>query len=56
MIASARMEIEILENEYGDGAYDSELEYVKAIYDETNILGFQDEFISHLESVMYMKL
>ena len=53
--ASSRLEIEILENEYGDGAYDSEIEYVKDIFDEDNILGFQDEYIRLLEDIIDLR-
>ena len=50
--ASARLELELLENEYGDGGFDAELEYVKEIYDEDNITAFHDSYVSILESLV----
>ncbi|WP_026527872.1 non-ribosomal peptide synthetase [Butyrivibrio sp. VCD2006] len=50
--ASARLELELLENEYGDGGFDAELEYVKEIYDEDNILKFHDTYVKMLETLV----
>ncbi|WP_026497375.1 non-ribosomal peptide synthetase [Butyrivibrio sp. WCD2001] len=50
--ASARLELELLENEYGDGGFDAELEYVEEIFDKENILTFHDLYVKILESMV----
>lgn len=50
--ASARLELELLENEYGDGGFDAELEYVKEIFDEDNIYRFHDTYVRMLEKLI----
>lgn len=54
--ASARLELELLENEYGDGGFDSELEYAKEIFDEENILSFHDLYVQTLENMIKRKI
>ncbi len=54
--AGARLELELLENEYGDGGYDSEMEYMKNLYDEDNIHSFHDLYIKVLESIINIKV
>ena len=50
--AGARLELELLENEYGDGGFDSELEYAEGLFDREKIIAFHDLYILIMETLM----
>lgn len=50
--AGARLELELLENEYGDGGFDSEMEYAEGCFDEKQMEAFHDLYISILEGIV----
>ncbi len=50
--AGARMEMELLENEYGDGGFDSEMEYAEGLFDRERMEAFHDLYVSILESIV----
>lgn len=50
--AGARLELELLENEYGDGGFDSELEYAEGLFDRDRMFAFHDLYIEILETLM----
>ena len=50
--AGARLELELLENEYGDGGFDSEMEYAEGLFDREQIETFHDLYIETLESLI----
>ena len=53
--AGARLEMELLENEFGDGGFDSEMEYAEGLFDKERIEGFHDLYIQILESLIQQK-
>ena len=50
--AGARLELELLENEYGDGGFDSEMEYAKGLFDRERIEAFHDLYMEILEGLI----
>ena len=50
--AGARLELELLENEFGDGGFDSEMEYAEGLFDKERIEAFHDLYIHVLESLI----
>lgn len=50
--AGARLELELLENEYKDGGYDSEMEYAEGMYEPGRMEAFHDLYIQILESIV----
>ena len=50
--AGARLEMELLENEFGDGGFDSEMEYAEGLFDKERIEAFHDLYIRILESLI----
>ena len=50
--AGARLELELLENEYGDGGFDSEMEYAEGLFDRQKMENFHDLYINILESII----
>jgi amino acid adenylation domain-containing protein len=50
--AGARLEMEFLENEYGDGGFDSEMEYAEGVFDADRIEAFHDLYIETLEKMI----
>jgi hypothetical protein len=50
--AGARMELELLENEYGDGGFDSEMGWAEGLFDEKKMWAFHDLYIEILESLI----
>ena len=53
--AGARLELELLENEFGDGGFDSEMEYAEGLFDKERIESFHDLYIQVLESLILKK-
>jgi len=51
--AGARLEMELLENEYGDGGFDSEMEYAEGLFDAERMAAFHDLYIRILESLIH---
>ncbi len=47
--------LDLLENEYGDGGFDSEMEYAEGLFDKERIEGFHDLYIQILESLIQQK-
>ena len=50
--AGARLEMELLENEFGDGGFDSEMEYAEGLFDRERIEAFHDLYIRILEALI----
>jgi hypothetical protein len=50
--AGARLEMELLENEFGDGAFDSEMEYAEGLFNRERIEAFHDLYIQMLEGLI----
>lgn len=50
--AGARLELELLENEYGDGGFDSEMEYAEGLFDRQRMEKFHDLYADILESLI----
>ena len=50
--AGARLELELLENEYGDGMFDSEMEYAEGLFDAKRMEAFHDLYIRILEGMV----
>jgi hypothetical protein len=50
--AGARLEMELLENEFGDGGFDSEMEYAEGLFDKERIEAFHDLYVQILESLI----
>ena len=50
--AGARLELELLENEFGDGGFDSEMEYAEGLFDKDRMEAFHDLYIQILESLI----
>ena len=51
--AGARLELELLENEYGDNAFDSEMEYAEGLFDREQMEAFHDLYIGILEGIVF---
>ncbi len=50
--AGARLEMELLENEYGDGGFDSEMEYAEGLFDAARMEKFHGLYTDILESLV----
>ena len=50
--AGARLEMELLENEYGDNGFDSEMEYAEGLFDKERIERFHDLYVKILEGLI----
>ena len=50
--AGARLEMELLENEYGDNGFDSEMEYAEGLFDKERMEAFHDLYIQTLEQLI----
>ena len=50
--AGARLEMELLENEFGDGGFDSEMEYAEGLFDKDRMEAFHDLYIQTLERMI----
>ena len=50
--AGARLELELLENEYGDSGFDSEMEYAEGLFDKDKMADFHDLYIQILEQLI----
>lgn len=50
--AGARLEMELLENEYEDGGFDSEMEYAEGLFDSQRMEAFHDLYIETLEKLV----
>ena len=50
--AGARLELELLENEYGDGGFDSEMEYAEGLFDQEQMEAFHERYIQILEALV----
>ncbi|MER2055685.1 MAG: condensation domain-containing protein, partial [Clostridia bacterium] len=50
--AGARLELELLENEYGDGGFDSEMEYAEGLFEREKMEAFHDLYIGILEGLI----
>ncbi|MBQ7215596.1 MAG: amino acid adenylation domain-containing protein [Synergistaceae bacterium] len=53
--AGARLELELLENEYGDGGFDSEMEYAEGLFDRQKMEKFHDLYADILEGLIAKK-
>ena len=42
----------LLENEFGDGSFDSEMEYAEGLFDKERIEAFHDLYIQILEALV----
>ncbi len=51
-VAAGCIELELLENEYGDGAYDSEMEYAGESHDKATMERFHDRYLEILEKMV----
>lgn len=50
--AGARLELELLENEYGDGGFDSEMEYAEGLFDPDQMKAFHELYEDLLERMI----
>ena len=50
--AGAMLALDLLENEFGDGGFDSEMEYAEGLFDRERIEAFHDLYIQILESLV----
>ena len=50
--AGARLEMELLENEFGDNGFDSDMEYAEGLFDRERIEAFHDLYIQMLEGLI----
>ena len=50
--AGARLEMELLENEFGDGMFDSEMEYAEGLFDRERMEAFHDLYTEILERMV----
>ena len=48
----ARLELELLENEYGDGGFDSEMEYAQGLFDADRMKAFHELYVDILERIV----
>ncbi len=44
--------MELLENEFGDGGFDSEMEYAEGLFEKNRIEAFHDLYIQILETLI----
>lgn len=51
--AGARLEMELLENEFGDGGFDSEMEYAEGLFDKERMTAFHNLYIEILEGIVH---
>ena len=51
-VAAGCLELELLENEYGDGGYDSEMEYAGQMHDRAVMERFHDLYVEILENMV----
>lgn len=51
--AGARLEMELLENEYGDHGFDSEMEYAEGLFDRERMEAFHDLYVEILEGMIH---
>ena len=51
--AGARLELELLENEYGDGGFDSEMEYAEGLFEEDQMKDFHNLYVEILEGIIH---
>ena len=47
-----RLELELLENEYGDGGFDSEMEYAEGLFDPDQMKAFHELYVDLLERMI----
>ena len=50
--AGARLEMELLENEYGDGGFDFEMEYAKGLFEPEQMRAFYELYVKILEGIV----
>lgn len=50
--AGARLELELLENEYCDGEFDSEMEYAEGLFDPDQMKAFHELYVDLLERMI----
>ena len=50
--AGARLELELLENEFGDGGFDSEMEYAEGLFERKRMEKFHDLYADILERMV----
>lgn len=50
--AGSRLALDLLENEYKDGGFDSEMEYIEELFDRDYIESFHDLYIHIMESII----
>ncbi|MER2054263.1 MAG: amino acid adenylation domain-containing protein [Clostridia bacterium] len=50
--AGARLELELLENEYGDGGFDSEMEYAEGLFEPDQMKAFHELYVDLLERMI----
>ena len=50
--AGARLELELLENEYGDGGFDSEMEYAEGLFAPERMKAFHELYVDLLERIV----
>ena len=50
--AGARLELELLENEYGDGGFDSEMEYAEGLFNAEQMKVFHELYVDLLERMI----
>ena len=50
--AGARLEMELLENEYGDNGFDSEMEYAEGLFNKERMEAFHDLYVEILEGLI----
>ncbi|MBO6291254.1 MAG: amino acid adenylation domain-containing protein [Selenomonas sp.] len=50
--AGARLELELLENEYGDGGFDFEMEYAKGLFEPEQMRAFYELYVKILEGIV----
>ena len=53
--ATARVEFILLENEYGDGGFDSLMDYAEGLFDKEQIEAFHDLYIEILEDIVFCR-
>ena len=47
--------MELLENEYGDNGFDSEMEYAEGLFEKERMERFHDLYMEILEGVIHKK-
>ena len=51
--AGARLELELIENEYGDGAFDHDLDYAEGLFDRERMEAFHRLYVEILEGFIH---